>query len=344
MNANKGWVSDDRRGFVLVGVAMFILVLTILGLSLFTLSGFESQFTVKSLHRSAAFSAASGGIERARFALLSTDKLESVKDFLPRDGVIYARAIQGPDPDSGDSTGTIDPNGEDIWVRVRAQQDGATVEVQARFEAEQPQDYYKRLITARHVFVSSAEKPQTYISGAVAQPLIGNTSWNTPPPPSDPPGRPPIEVRNTLQLPALVSYYDAHRPGASQALNPGLSGNYTLNAGGGTSYFYSPPDVGGQWNVLATHPNPSISVNGTAIWLLKAGTVACMQFTDRVTITGTPGSRLIIVARPVFDQEEQRAVEFNGGIMDGTPGIPATGIPLIIVTPGLKVSRPSASM
>ena len=71
-------VGGTDRGFVLVGVAMFVLVLTILGLSLFTLSGFEAQFFARANERAEAFNTAASGIERARFALLATDSLQPV--------------------------------------------------------------------------------------------------------------------------------------------------------------------------------------------------------------------------------------------------------------------------
>jgi hypothetical protein len=45
---------EDDRGFVIVGVVMFVLALTILGLSLFSLSSYESQFLNRSLAREQA--------------------------------------------------------------------------------------------------------------------------------------------------------------------------------------------------------------------------------------------------------------------------------------------------
>jgi hypothetical protein len=154
MSSSHRAVRDDGRGFVLVGVAMFILVLTIVGLSLFSLSGFESQFMNKSMHYSQAFSAASGGLERARFALLATHRLESVQQDLPREGVIYARAVQGTDPNGADSSGTYDLNGDDIWVRVRARDGAGETELMAKFHpGTASEDYYKRLITARQLNV-----------------------------------------------------------------------------------------------------------------------------------------------------------------------------------------------
>ncbi len=76
-----------QRGFALVGVVMFILVLTILGLSLFSLTGYESQFMQRSLDRAEAFHAAAGGLDRARFALTRLEQLAAVKQGLPLDAI-----------------------------------------------------------------------------------------------------------------------------------------------------------------------------------------------------------------------------------------------------------------
>jgi Tfp pilus assembly protein PilX len=88
---------SQARGFILVGVTMFVIVLTILGLSLFSLSGFEAQFLNDSMERQQAFYSASGGIERAKWVLLRPNaKLQDVKNNLPLDGVVYAAATQAP--------------------------------------------------------------------------------------------------------------------------------------------------------------------------------------------------------------------------------------------------------
>src|SRR5882762_4373424 len=106
----SGAAPSAGKGFVLVGVVMFVLALTILGISLFGLSTYEAQFYGESSNALQAFYSAAGGIERAKFVLVSQKTLESVTDNLTQpggvEGVVYARAWFTDDPQ--DSTGPID--------------------------------------------------------------------------------------------------------------------------------------------------------------------------------------------------------------------------------------------
>src|SRR5262249_38055573 len=86
---------DGERGFVLPGVVMFVIVLTILGLSLFALSSYEAQFMNATLDQTQAFYFANGAIDRARYLLTSTYRLQDVASNLGA-GVDSAIAIQDP--------------------------------------------------------------------------------------------------------------------------------------------------------------------------------------------------------------------------------------------------------
>ena len=345
-----------ERGFLLVGVAVFIVVLTILAVSLFGLSGFESQFMIQSMRRDQAFSLAAGGIERARFALMMTDTLDSVKRFLPRDGVVYAVAMQGPlaeDAFADDSVGQINPS-RDVWIRVVAQSGDSRVRMHARFTPGKSNEYYKRLITAQFVRVNlpSSLKPthwqQTYLSGAVGEPAgMSDTSWNDPPnaPNSDrvpiPTGRPPIVQIPNMPVPDVVSYINAHRPTAPNIPgSPGGGNPYVLDATGdarGYRFFKSPQsgDAAG-WNVIDGNSPCQIRVGGVAIWLLDKG----IHFNTKVKITQIAGAapgRLIIVSHKLASGP---GIEFDYGIEDpplvpGVPGAPGSGVPLILVTDGI---------
>ena len=104
-----------EAGFILPGVVMFVLVLTIIGLSLFSLSSYEAQFLHQTLRKTEAFYEASSAIDRARFVLMSTRNLSSVSAMSGTGSIEYAVAVQG-----NDSTGTVDWNSEDsVLVRVR---------------------------------------------------------------------------------------------------------------------------------------------------------------------------------------------------------------------------------
>src|SRR5436309_4094894 len=105
------------RGFVLVGVVMLVLALTILGLSLFSLSSFESQFLGRSLDGACAFHAANGGLDRARFALAATESLQSVRAGLP-EHVVSTTAFQEQEPGDTLTTGQVLWGGGPVVIRV----------------------------------------------------------------------------------------------------------------------------------------------------------------------------------------------------------------------------------
>jgi hypothetical protein len=343
--ANLGKADRDPRtqGFILVGVAMFILVLTILGLSLFSLSSFESQFMIRSMRQDEAFSLAAGGIERARFALMSTGDLDSVKAFLPRDGVIYAVAMQGPDPlneFADDSVGPLNPD-RDIWVRVVAQSGDSRVRLRAKFHPESADDYYKRLITISQgpgpdLRVNAGNKAtlytQTFLAGAVAENVSvgGDTAWNSPPDNPMPHTRPPIREFAIPQ--ADVGPWITSHLGQAHAVNHVVgSGQYTLDASlyGGVAYFTSPVQNPSVYNVDDNHPNPTITVTGTAVWLLNPG----MHFNNHLQIVGQGlNPRLILVAKSAASGN---AMQFDSGIDCSpltTPAIGNDGVSVVMVT------------
>jgi hypothetical protein len=73
-------------------------------------------------------------------------------------------------------------------------------------------------------------------------------------------------------------------------------------------------------------------VHGTAIWLLDPGA----RFANPVTIAPLGiHDRLIMVARPKGLNPNVSGIEFNGGITDGIPGVPTTGVGLILVSEGV---------
>src|SRR5438128_1554566 len=124
---------SPESGFVLIGVIMFVLALTILGLSLFSLSGYEVAFLGSSLDDTRAFYDALGGIDRAKFCMAESQlqTLADVKNGLPIEGVVYARArYVGTD----DSTSAVLWDGtKKVEIRVVAVENKARRVVEAQF-------------------------------------------------------------------------------------------------------------------------------------------------------------------------------------------------------------------
>jgi hypothetical protein len=323
-----------ESGFVLIGVVMFIVVLTILAISLFTLAGFDSQFMNQSLDRNAAYNAAAGALDRARFALIAVDSLQAVRDSLPP-GVDSTLAVQG-DLGSGPSSGPIDWSGEDIWIRVRAHQRDETVVLMAAYRVSAMNDYYKRLFTAAGQFAAVnnivdvttvvGRRNSTILNGAVMQKvtMAADTAWNASP--RTPGIRPPIEINNLIPLPDVGPYILSHRATASPPTFAGTT--YTLtNLGSNPKYFYSTgnPQV---HETNPPNPSPVVNVTGKCVWMVDPQ----MYFQEKVHITGA--GVLIIVANTHFNPNVPSP---NPGIWFQNGLVVAPTVALILVSDGIVI-------
>ena len=116
----------SERGFVLVGVVMFVLALTILGLSLFALSSYEAQFQTSSYLSGQAFNVAQSGVEHVKFVLAHKKRLQDVRTSLYPNGVVYARARCLNGEFVPDSVGKVEdlPDGAQLEIRVLANLNG----------------------------------------------------------------------------------------------------------------------------------------------------------------------------------------------------------------------------
>lgn len=295
----------DPRGFVLVGVAMFIIVLTILALSLFSLSGFESQFLERSLSGSQASYNAMGGLDRARWVLETTDKLEDVKDNLPP-GVIWSGAYQGA---SLDSTGGVQWNGvEDVTIRVTGDYRGVQRTIEARFIPTQPTDAYKRLMTLSDpvqglkVWRCNTDWP-TCDEERWSQTLLGGRMWLNTPQPVYPWGEfqqilyvTGFETPGGVPHPDLEPYFygPSGHWSAAQDVSP-APGTLDFTLTGSPVGFYRTPHTSGDWSmqVDAAQPQFNVTVSGTAIWMFDQG----LYTEQMIRVQGLPTDLLVLVAR-----------------------------------------------
>jgi hypothetical protein len=318
----------SERGFALVGVVMFVLVLTILGLSLFSLTGYEAQFMQQSTDRAESFQAAAGGLDRARFALAKMQHLENVKDNLPMDGVVYAVARREA---NGDTTGLIrwsDPDYGNILIRVKAVKNGQTHFLEAKFNPSRAPSLYKRLFSLsatgmpdssglRVIRNDPAEAANqegnylgTYLYGQLKQNVDNNPDMIFPF------GNPPqstLSLASTGGVPApeVSSFINDHWPAATEVTYPNGPKNFDLNA------LSAPDSVGffrsswtsGNWSFefrLREQPgnnynkfDPQVTVHGTAVWLFDKGIVS--EGTFNVQGSGHSNDLLVLVANPSSD-------------------------------------------
>ncbi len=214
----------NSQGFVLVGVVMLVLALTILGFSLFSLSGFEAQFFGGAMHETQAFYDATGGIDRAKFVLENTGNLASVKQDLPLEGVVWASARY---VESGDSTRDVDWDDATklIQIRVVAEERGLRKVLEANFTpGSQHSVYENTLVTNGNIaFLSDHDSWQIHPQGSFhhdsGEPygrvqLNPNTyvAWD-----SVGTSVPPIIIKEPVPGPDVDAFINAHIAEAEEA-------------------------------------------------------------------------------------------------------------------------------
>jgi hypothetical protein len=346
-----------ENGFALVGVVMFILVLTILGLSLFSLTGYEAQFMQQSSDRAESFQAAAGGLDRARFALAKTSKLESVTEDLPLDGVVYAVARQ-----EAESTGTIhwdDPNAPDILIRVKAQKNGQTHFLEAKFDPSRAPSLYKRLLSLSasgmtdssglRVIRNDPPEPPYQESNYLSTWLYGECRQNDDNTPDMiyPFGKPPQSLTLSLVIggvptPQVNGYFNDHWSTATEEGFPNGPKSFNLDAVSSPDSvgFFRTTWPGGDWSFdfdyVSPHFNkwdPDITVHGTVIWLFDHGIRS--EGTIHVHGSGNPNDMLILIAKPGSDPggsgNDHRSLTGAGMALLGSI---TSEVPVILVSSG----------
>ena len=297
-----------QRGFVLIGVVIFVLALTIIGLSLYSLSGYEAQFLQRSVDTEQAFHTAVGGIERARFVLTLLKappvRLEDVKQDLPP-GVLSTVAIQTK---SGgvDSTGPVDWTiTEPVLIRVTAGRAGERTLVEGTFLPILTQNYYTQLLTVSggiEIVTGSTTPPhprdqKVWLDGTVWESSAQDTSlWLDHLRPPVPVG---IRKSPAVPVPDVAPFLTQHPgpiDGAALAVQSGTPTEpiYTLDAS-------MPPGVPGYFRAEDSDPDFSfnswplagctIQVRGLAVWLLPRGAL----FWQGTEIQGDPTTDCLVL-------------------------------------------------
>ena len=360
----------DDHGFVLVGVVMFVLALTILGLSLFALSSYEGQFMNRSYDSDQAFYTAQSGIEHAKFVLARGGRLEDVGTSLFPSGVVYASAhlVDGTDPDS---IGAF-PQQDSVELRVMANVNGERRMLAARFRSFTGPGLYKNLMRASDSLMTEADGADS-VAGSANYSLQGDVYDG---------GMAGGGWLNNVQLPwpnripaaspepDVQSFFDDHYATATDAVIPDLGAKvpYSLTTLAGPPPLVSgqPPQVRFyrtensdlknsqnslrfeqyQFNVDAGVRE--INVNGWVVWMLKNG----FHSDPLLKVTGNnapigpglPGDCLVIVAGISSDPDGPPypgighlhgfGFDFSSGIQSvRTPGLQTT-VPVILVTNG----------
>lgn len=318
------------QGFILVGVVMFVLALTILGLSLFTLSSYEAQSLTQSHARQQGGYDAQSGIEMVKALIMAPPNmsLATASAAVGSYHVTSAVAMQHRSNGTWDSTGVVAPDST-VLIRVTSVNYGERRTLEARFRPSTSHDYYKRLFTvARSVFVENVESQppplppivhpatQLFLTGQGWQTVVNapvdtawannQVTWVNP--------QPHFESTEAFTVPDIPGYIASHPTAyvpSRDASNPNLVKlNFDSHpAGTPVAYYRSPANPAGPGSPF-NYEEPArvdVTVQGTVVWVLPRG----VQFHQQVNIQRKlgPPAVLIIVAGP------------NGGVTDPTGAI-----------------------
>lgn len=342
-----------ERGFALLSVIFFVLALTILGLSLFSLSNYEARFFNPALDRAGAVQAARGGLDWARFVIENTDSLNLVWNGTRPPGLDYAVAWRdmgaGNPPDSVGRA--FEEPHKPIWIRAVGENRGQRHEVLARYEIDGGTEIYRRLITAidrvelEHGSPAENRYAQLELRGRIATPTVRDendvvvplsTIWPTACRLDPPTLRPQEDLLGTW-------WTERYTAPSTQSVDVPFQEYmmvYLDASGSDHRYFrtHEPSSYPGQtnryvdfgrrrWSLLrdysagqgnGTFDSLTIRVAGRAIWMLPEG----LKIEQPVTIMNLyPGQEatLILVARPGICTgspcgNTDGGVEFLGGL------------------------------
>jgi hypothetical protein len=337
-----GGRAGNAGGFVLVGVVMFVLALTILGLSLFSLSGYEAEFLAQSHDSGQALETALSGVQHARFVLARRRNLEDVGTYLFPEGVVYSRARRTDG--SQDSTGSLDavPPGEPIEIRVLADVIGERRMVQTHVLPIQTPQIYKRLMTITDSLYARSDAAgggsacgrynffgQVWEGGAAGNAWMGCVNGESVSP----------LPQASIPVPDLASFFAKYLAGATdiQVGHTGTVKAYTIPLVG--------PDPPPSVNYFRTIDNPGpdmlsdlhiplyvgfenkILVDGWVVWMLPRG----LRLDGHFVVEGTADDCLIIVAGKSYDDDAPPTPNARFGI-EFSASLTSANVPVILVT------------
>ncbi len=335
MNTSRPATTSDERGFLLVGVIMFMLALTILGLSLFALSSYEAQFFGTSAAREQSLQNSESGVEIVQQLLAASPwRLENAQLAVGQFGITSALAYQWRSNNPADTTSTGLVNWDSTMVIVvSARSGGEERTIQARYRPSGGKNPYQQLI-ASGLGVSynpenGASSTVTQLAGTVWHPVqsagdlawMAKVNWQTGSPVD--PSRPPVPDVDAFLLAHAATSFPSNQNLQSHD-NPY---SFALkNFGSTPRYFGSPPipeavqdnpgnfPEGNRYTFYADRPL-EITVRGTVVWLVEEG----VCFRKVVTIkpdNNAPGTLIIVAKANGRDPGyENRGIWFQGGLV-----------------------------
>lgn len=323
--------AHDERGFLLVGVIMFMLALTILGLSLFSLGTYEARFFHEAQAREQALQSSESGSAVVRAHLLAPPyRLENAQRAVGRNGIVRAIAYQWRSSNPSDTVS----RGAIVWdstmvIAVTARHGTEERTTLARFVPVPARTPYQTLFTAggglwydtRNSSVRNVELSgpvQHLVTTGADSAWVNQVSWTS--------GRP------LDPSPAATVYADAFVDRKLPLASPPTAWDENdldldlINTGTTPRFFSSPPtpesaqdDPEASQFGFYTDGTLTITVRGPCVWVVPDG----VCFGRRVVVQPQPGQSgsLVIVAKrngraPGF---ENRGLWFQGGLSLSDP-------------------------
>jgi hypothetical protein len=306
---------------MLIAVVIFVLVITMVGLSIFSLGSYEAGFVARDHARARALLAAQSGLVRARAILEATGSKALVTNsanpgWIP--GVVAMVARQG-----GDSTGNVDWTDPNNWVELEATAvvGNSRRTLRRYFRPQNLLGQHENLIVNRGAL--GVYQPGTVsLTGNVLQ-SSGDMTWR-----SQVGGSSNVTV-TAIQAPDLDAFIDAHRAGAI-TISPDGEEDYEMNdAGSNNGFYYFPPQTG-DWSLteIPGDYQPDFEVDGTVVMMVEGG----IDFPDQLEIkhrgdTPEDDRLLLIVTGRDLGPNNRVAMRIRDRIQ-------TCNIPVIIITDG----------
>jgi len=307
----------EGSGFILVGVVMFMLALTILGLSLFALSSYEGQFFYATQSREQSLQNAESGIRIVQALIEQSGKLTDAQQALGQYGITSVIAYQSKSSNANDTTsaGNVDWDST-LVIQVTARSGSVERTIQARYVPVPGKSPYRQLFSCGGTFMISnanGNSGQQYaFNGPIWQHVQApaDTAWTQYAQWSS--GR-PIDPSPPAAI-AGDPFVGAKLTGAIDFDNQQVQGNaLTLrmnNTSGGVQYYKSPSAYETNGYDFEYGNNVNLAVRGISVWLVDAGGA---RFGNTLTVSPDNGpSTLVIVAKR--NGTTNRGLWFQGGI------------------------------
>lgn len=334
MPAPHGSPRPQDEGFILVGVVMFMLALTILGLSLFALSSYEAQFFYENVSREQALHRSESGMEVVKALLTDPSRparLEYAQLAVGQFGVTRALAYQQRTSNPNDTTSRGLVNWDSTVVIVVTSRSGAEERtVESRYIPVRTNSPYKMLFASGlGLFYNNANSNtrNVELQGKVWQRVwsSADTAWTRqvnwingrPLDPSAP------------AIPSADAFVDARLNGTTflPAFDENNGRMTFVNSGSSPRFFRSPssPESGEGADEFRDYTfyedgSLTIRVRGVCVWVVPEGVCIRRRLTIEPEQNNIP-STLVIIAKANGRAAgyENRGIWLRGGIQVNDP-------------------------